>query len=51
MLNSTYYYLYDINIHYNVMDKKLCNVIMAVNKKVGWTYGIYRWNYRENFAS
>ena len=31
------------------MDKKLCNVIMAVNKKVGWTYGIYRGNHRKDF--
>ena len=35
MLNSTYYYLYDTNIHYNVMDKKLCNVIMSIKKRQG----------------
>ena len=39
MLNSTYYYLYDINIHYNVMDKKLCNVIITIKKRQGGQMG------------
>ena len=35
LLNSTYYYLYDINIHYNVIDKKLRNVIITIKKRQG----------------